>query len=169
MARRVHTTGTLQSESARAALGDLTRCAFVTPLPDPWYASPRNEIDCLDSKPLAVTIALDAATASALLGAVRQGGPTEADARTALASNVAGAALRFDGHVIEEFCDHTGTMQPTPPLDLTFVDVEEWVRARGPGPGSMLPRHLHLRVSRKLPLSSAVGNAPLVSERFCRR
>lgn len=134
--------------------------AFVTPIPDPWYASPRNESDCLDSSPLALTVALDPPTAEGLLRAVAG---VEGDVRAAVAANVVGAVVRFDGQVVEEFCDNTGTMQPAPPLELSFDSVEEWRgRWSGPGTGGPCPTHLHLRVGRKLPLSSAVGNAPLV-------
>lgn len=146
-------------EDADADTTTAVRNAFVTPLPDPWFASPRNERDCLDSSPLAVEIALDPRTAAGLQHAVATAAVKAADGgvHAALATNVAGAVVQFDGRVVEEFCAVTGTMQPVPPLDLTFAKVEEWHE------GGPCPSHLHLRIGRKLPLSSSVGNAPLVS------
>jgi hypothetical protein len=143
-------------------------CSHIaSDLPDPWYASPRNALDQLDSSPESVKVSLRGLGAEGVRAAVRvAGGQGNVEGiRVALRAAVAGCALRFDGGIVEEYVGEVGAMMPVPPLDVT-VDAEcvaawqEWHR-RG-CVDREAPDVLLLSVGRRLPLSSNVGNCPLV-------
>jgi hypothetical protein len=134
---------------------------FSTPLPNPWYASPRNDDDRLDSTPLLVMVTLGTPTRQALERVLLRTVPTVGALRASLLGVIAGVVVRFDGEVVLEFSEPEGTMVPVPPLEMAFDDVTQWHLWRT----SEVPRSpntLTLRIGRKLPLSSSVGNAPLV-------
>lgn len=154
--KRSHTTLTTTTFT-----NSTTATVFSTQPPMDWFESPRDSSGSLNST-VGETVVLELSDdAHRALQACMARVKRLEDVNSSVQSCVLVVPVRFDGVPIETFDATSGAMVRTPPLGFT-VDTINWQR-KGSSRDAVVtaPGTLQLVVDRKLPLSSAVGHAPL--------
>ena len=166
-----------------ALLAGLDRGAFearpmatTTPIPDPWHESRRGLSGKLCSDPVPIQLELTPAESKALLDVLRARAgqvPRRAssisveDLEKVFAGLVTVLPVLREGKFVPVYCAEQERLVCVPPLAVRF-DVATWWEACVCKAGDVpAPRTFGIIVPSRLPLSSSVGESPLVCMCVC--